>query len=543
VKAPSEAASTYAALTEKVEQLSALVAEQAKERDAYKQLYLEAMERCRKLELGLMQKRERFSTHDDAQMSLLVLSELLGEDKAAALLPLQSEPKTQVPAHERKKPTGRKPLPESLPRVEIEVLPPEVQEKGTEAFERIGEETSEVVERRPSSLVVVRTIRGKYRLRESSRTAEILQAEPEDLPIARGLAGPAMLAETVAQRWLFHMPLHRMERFFGREGLELARSTICGWHLELAKLSAPLIDAMWRDTRESPVVCTDATGVLVQAKDKCKNAHFFVVVAPERHVMFGYTTKHDSAAVDKLLAGYKGYLVADAHAVYDHLFKSGDVLEVACWAHARRYCFKALESDPARAKHALGLIQALFALERAAAKDPPDKRLAMRQRDSVKLLDAFFSWCRSEADLVLDDAPIQRAIGYALNQEEALRRFTTNASLPLHNNVSENALRREALGRKNWLFLGSDDGGEANATFVSLIASCQLHAIEPTAYLRDLFCLLPRWKKSELLDLAPARWKQTCEHQETHRLLADNVFRQVALGLRVPHTPSDTRKE
>ena len=541
--------SPYATLADRVEQLVAQHIkerdEYKRERDEYKRLYLETMERCRKLELGIMQHRERFSTAAaDGQMSLLVLGELLGADQAAALLPQEGDgkAKAQVQAHERQKPSGRKPLPESLPRVEIEVLPPEVKEKGTEAFERIGEETCEVVERRPSSLVVVRTIRGKYRLKEQTRSAEILQAEPEELPIARGLAGPAMLAETIAQRWLFHMPLHRMERFFGREGLELARSTICGWHLELAQLCEPLIEAMWKDTREAPLVCADATGVLVQQKDKCRNAHFFVVVAPERHVMFSYTDKHDSAAVDRLLAGYKGYLVADAHAVYDHLFKSGDIIEVACWAHARRYFFKALESDPGRAKYALGLIQALFALERGASRDPPDKRLAMRQRDSVKLLDAFFAWCRVEAASVLDATPIQKAIGYALNQEEALRRFTTDARLPLHNNVSENALRREALGRKNWLFLGSDDGGDANATFVSLIASCQMHSIEPTAYLRDLFCLLPRWKHNEVLELSPARWKQTCEQEQTQRLLASNVYRQVALGVRVPHVAGDTKE-
>src|SRR5262249_45978384 len=179
-----------------------------------------------------------------------------------------------------------------------------------------------------------------------------------------------MLADTIVKRWQDHLPLNRLEDIYGRDGVDIARSTMCGWHGELAVLVKPLVEAMRQDAFEQPYLCVDATGVLVQAKDKCRTGHFWVMVAPERHVLFEYTRDHSGDAVDDVLSGYEGYLVADAHVVYDHLYGSGDVVEVNCWAHCRRYFFKALSSDPERAKVALGLIQALFRIERSLADAP-----------------------------------------------------------------------------------------------------------------------------------------------------------------------------
>ncbi len=315
------------------------------ERDEYKKLYSEMLERCRKLELGIFgQRREKFST-SDAQLTLSILNMLLqnGTDS-----PTAPPTPTEIPAHTRQKPTGRKPLPAHLPRIDICKLPKEVEEQGTDAFEQIGEDVTETVERRPASIVVVRTHKPKFVPKDRNQIEEraVLQAAPPELPIERGLAGPAFLADSIVRRWQDHLPLHRLERIYGREGLELARSTICGWHASLAQLAKPLIVSMWKDALSAPYLCTDATGVLVQDLEKCRNAHFFVVAAPQKHVLFGYTPKHNSAAIDALIGSYKGYLVADAHAVYDHLFASGDVIEVACWAHARRYLFKSLGLTP-----------------------------------------------------------------------------------------------------------------------------------------------------------------------------------------------------
>ncbi|PCC72501.1 Transposase [Nannocystis exedens] len=416
------------------------------------------------------------------------------------------------------------------------MLPPEVQQEGLAAFKRIGEEISEVIERRPESLVVVRLVRPKFvRIVEDlADPSPVKIAEPPERPIERGLAGPGMLADTIVRRWQDHTPLHRQESIYARDGLELSRSTICGWHEQLADLVEPLVEAMLRDALQAPYLCTDATGVLVRAEEQCQRAHFWVLVAPERHVLYRFSHKHDSAAVDRFLAGYKGYLVADAHSVYDHLYDTGNVVEVACWAHARRYFFKALSSDPERAERGLALIKGLFRVERSIKTAPRKKREETRREKSRPIVDAFFAWCDEQAADVLDETPIARAIRYAQNQRTALTRFLVDGRLPLDNNVSERNLRREVLGRKNWLFLGSDEGARTNTLFVSLLASCQLHGIEPWAYLRDLFCVLPSWPKSRVLELAPASWKQTRQHEDAQQRLAANVFRAITLADHAP---------
>lgn len=539
-----DASDTLAALKAQLElgeidktKLVATAEQLVSERDKYRELYVKALELCRKLEKGLIgPKRERV-TDDDAQLRLALLGLLAPESQtdngSAGPSESTSEDKdTDVAGHKRAKPTGRKPLPEHLPRVDVEVIPDEVQRLGLDAFERISETVSEVIERRPASLVVVRVLRPKFVLkgRDRAEAATVEQAAPLDLPIERGLAGPGLIADTIVRRWQDHLPANRLEGIYARDGLELARATICGWHMELAELAKPLVDAMWKDALGSPVLCTDATGVLVQDKEKCRRGHFWVVIAPQRHVLFRFSAKHNGKAVDRLVAGYKGFLVADAHAVYDHIFQDGTIIEVSCWAHARRYFYKALLTDPERAKSAIAMIKELFKLEEECAKVPPSARLATRALRSKPIVDRFFTWCEAEVDGVVDESPIALAIRYALNQRLGLQRFLNDGRLPIHNNHSELALRREAIGRKNWLFVGNDEGGETNATFVTLLASCQLHRIEPWAYLRDLLCLLPTWPKSRVLELSPLHWNQTAQQPDVQQRLAANPFRAVTLS-------------
>jgi len=544
-------------------------AKASSDREQYRALYMQMLERCRLLERGIVagQKAERFSGDDELQLSMQLLGMLLNEeekqgpsaedeadfidgfdeddedddeddedDEATSA----GDPTPDPPKRRR----GRRKLPRALPRIELELLPPEVEEEGKAAFRRIGEAVSEVVERRPASLVVVRIIRGKYARKDDPETDSIeaqladmtpespavVIAPPPERPLERGLAGPGLLASTIVQRWQDHLPLNRQESIYAREGLPLARQTICDWHLKLADLVEPLVDAMMADAFTSPYLCTDATGVLVQAKEQCRRSHFWVLVAPEKHVLYRYTAKHNSQAVDRLLAGYEGYLVADAHVVYDHLYANGKVIEVGCWAHARRYFFKALGSEPKLARHALGLMKQLFKIEKKLAKSSRKKRKSVRQKLSVPLVDAFYTWADEQAEDALDGSPLAAALTYARNQRGALRRFLEDGRLPLHNNISERALRREAVGRRNWTFLGSDEGGRVNTLFVSLLASCQMHGIEPLGYLRDLFCLLPSWPKRRVLELAPVYWEETLKQEDTQQRLAANVFRRIALG-------------
>jgi len=497
----------------------------------YQKLIRLLQEENERLKRGLLgQKAERLPKND-AQLSLSILGLMLGDSTSPA--PDQTEPEAEqtIPEHTRRK-SVRKPFSDEMPRVPIEIIPPEVRSEGLDAFELIGTETREVVERRSASTVVVQLIYKKFVRKDRERNAptEVLAAEAVELPIKRGLAGPGMLADTIVRRWQDHQPLHRLEGIYAREGLELARSTICTWHEQLGELVEPLVDAMFADALREPYLCVDATGVLVLAKDKCRDGHFWVLVAPEKHVLYGYSKKHNSDAVDALLGGYKGYLVADAHAVYDHLYTDGEVIEVGCWAHARRYFYKALASDPERAKVALAHIGALFRIERSIADAPRKKKEQVRRTKSRPIVDKFFEWCDAEAPLVLDETPMAAGLTYARNQRIALRRFLDDGRLPMHNNISELNLRRQVLGRRNWFFVGSDDGGITNARFVSLLASARLHGVEPLSYIRDLFCLLPSWPKSRVLELAPAYWEKTLQQPEAQEQLAANVFRQVLLS-------------
>lgn len=502
------------------------------ERDSYHALYLEMMETNRKLERGLMgQASERLDRDNGAQLSFDVLSSLIADREKAAIDSLvASASEEKVREHTRQKPTGRRPLPDNLPRIDIEILPEEVKRDGLAAFEKIGEEVTEVIERRPASLVVARIIKPKFvRCDRDKSNAQVLVGSTPALPIERGLAGPGMLADTIVRRWQDHLPLHRLESVYARDGIELARSTICTWHMQLVELVAPLIAAMRADAFAQPFLCTDATGVLVQAPKKCRRAHFWVLVAPGKHVLFEYTPDHSGSAVDGVLAGYEGYLVADAHVVYDHLYVGGDILEVNCWAHARRYFFKALESEIDRASVALDLIGALFRIERSIKTAPRKKREAIRKKHSAPIVERFFSWCDDLWPKVLEDTPLHDGVRYARNQREGLQRFLADGRLPLDNNISERELRRQAVGRKNWLFVGSEDGAQANAAFTSLLASCRMHNVEPWAYLRDIFCLVRNWPRHRLLELAPCNWTASGATEETIAKLAADPFRAVTL--------------
>jgi transposase len=512
-----------ASLLARITELEALRSEGERERDQYRKLYELLREENERLKRGLVGRRAERPHDDDAQLTLSILEMLLGEAP-------ETTKTHRVPEHTRRTPV-RKPFPDELPRVTIELVPPEVEREGRAAFELIGVERREVLERRPASVVVVEVVKQKF-VRKDARGAlgtEVLAAETPELPIPRGIAGPGLLADTIVKRWQDHLPLARQEGIYRREGIELARSTLCNWHTELAVLAAPLVDAMHEDALGQPYLCTDATGVLVQYPGRCKYGHFWVLVAPGRHALFEFSLQHDGAAVDALLRGYTGYVVADAHKVYDHLYGEGKATEVGCWSHMRQYVLEALVVDAEPVREAMASIQALFLIERGIDRAPPAERAAVRAQRSKPIVERFFTWCDEHRDSALEGSPLADAIRYATNQKEALERFLEDPRLPMHNNISERHLRRQAVGRKNWLFVGSEDGAKANTTFVSLLASCAMHGIEPWAYLRDLFCLLPGWPIKRVLELAPVNWEATLREPAVQAKLAANIFRSATL--------------
>lgn len=513
-----------AGLLARIADLEERLADLERERDEYRKLYLLAREEIAQLRRGLIGQKAHRAPDGDEQLSLAILGLLLGQGvspEAAAEL---------VAEHQRRK-AVRKPFPEHLPRVRVEIVPPEVESAGRDAFEVIGTDTREVLERRPASLVVVEVVKPKFvrKAHKGALRTEVIAADTPELPIPRGSAGPGLLADSIVKRWQDHLPLNRLESIYRRDGIELGRSTLCTWHGELAELAAPLVEAMHQDALAQPYVCVDATGVLVQHPQRCQRGHFWVLVAPRRHVLYQFSLRHDGNAVDRLLGGYSGTVVADAHAVYDHLYGPGRATEAGCWSHLRQYVLEALFIDPERVREALAAIQALFRIERTIDRAPPLERTRVRGDLSRPLVEKFFAWCDQNRELALEGSPLHDAIRYATNQRSALERFLVDPRLPIHNNLSELHLRRQAVGRKNWLFVGSEDGARVNTTFVSLLASCAMHGIEPWGYLRDLLCLLPSWPVSRVLDLAPANWKPTSADPAVQSALAANIFRAVTL--------------
>lgn len=346
--------------------------------------------------------------------------------------------------------------------------------------------------------------------RPRDRDTTIVCAEPPHEIIPRGLPLPDLLAKVVVAKFADKLPLRRQEGIYARERIALSAATMCGWLEAGHGLASPLVAAMDTHARlHAHFIGTDSTGVLVQANQRCKRGHFWVLVADHDHVLFRYSKRCSSEEPKTFLQGFRGTVIADALAVYDALFGLPDgPTEGGCNSHARRYFYKALTSDRERALIAIGYFNELFRLERNFKKLSPADRLRMRQEQSRPVAEQFERWRTAELahPAVADGTPIRRALNYTLNHWKALTRFLHDGKIPIHNNRSELELRRLVIGRANWLFVGSDDTAQWTCTFVSLIASCALHGLDPEAYLRDLFRVLPGWPKPRLLELAPKFW-------------------------------------
>ena len=347
-------------------------------------------------------------------------------------------------------------------------------------------------------------------LRVATTTPRVITAPLPEHPIARCLAGPALLAQVIVSRFADHLPYHRLAKRYAREGVALADSTMCGWMEPCATLLGRVVDAMLADSiANSPWIGIDPTGVLVQKKEKCRRGHFWVMVAARDHVFFRYSPKQNGDVPKRLLKDYKGYVQADASSVYHALYALGDTTEVGCWSHARRRYFDAKASDKERALTAIGFIQKLYAIDEATASLPPPERTKERAARAGPELTAFKAWLDKECLMVLPRSPIGEAITYTLNQWVPLTRFVEDGRLRLDNNLSELELRSIAVGRNNWVFVGTDEYGEHAAVMVSLIASCRLHGINPETYLRDVLLLINSWPEKDVIKLAPKYWNET----------------------------------
>jgi transposase len=355
---------------------------------------------------------------------------------------------------------------------------------------------------------------------ERPAASTFLTAPRPPAPIARGLAGPGLLAHVIVSKFCDHLPLYRCEGMLARFGVSLSRSTLCDWLAQSGALLRPLGELLRARVLESRVVQTDDTPVRVQAQAgaAAHQGRLWVQVgdAGHRYLAYLYSPNREGHWPQTFLKGYAGFVQGDAYAGYDALFATGAVVEVGCWAHARRKFFEAQKADPEGALYALGVIRQLYAVEKEAAGQANEQglsrpefealRLRLRQEKAVPLLKSFGEWLEKQAAALLPKGPLAEAVGYTRNQWAALQAYTTAGFLEIDNNAAERALRAVAIGRKNYLFFGSDVGGETAAVLYTFTQTCRALGIEPWRYLRDVLERLPSHPAERLAELLPDEW-------------------------------------
>lgn len=445
------------------------------------------------------------------------------EAEAPPQPPPPEEAPTTAPA--KRKGHGRKRLAEDLPRKRVVHDIPEEDKVCPNGKPRvvIGEDVSEQLDYTPASYFVIEHVRPVYACTDPTCDCGVRQAAKPAQPIEKGIAGAGLLSHVIVSKYCDHLPLHRQEGIMARHGVEISRKTLCGWVMQSAEVLEPVVEAMRAEVLQSLVIHTDDTPVQVQDPEKkrtTRKAYLWPYVGDPDHpyTIFDYTPTRSREGPETFLAEFIGteliprYLQCDAYPGYNGLFaKDRYCLEVACWAHARRKFHDARTSDSIRAHYAIALIRELYDIERDAKQCGDADRLAMRQELAVPKLADIEAWLIETKEQVLPKSPIGQAVDYALGNWKALERYTTDACLAIDNNAAEQAVRAIALGRKNWLFLGSDRGGHAAAIHFSLIASARRHGLDPFAYLRDLLTRIPTHPNRRIHELFPDHWKRLAQ--------------------------------
>jgi transposase/cell division protein FtsB len=527
-------------LVARVAHLEAALAKVTAERDKLRRAYEQLKEQVELLRRRIyVAKAERIDTTQlemefaQTQAKLDAIATQLAADAAPPATDSASDPAVPPPpAKTRTKPTGRRNLAdEDMPEERVEILNPALEGEA----ERIGFEESFKLRYRRGGHVRLVVARATYKVEppadpghpdEEPMFTLVTAPMPKEL-FPRGLLAPSMIAHILVQKYRWGLPFHRQARMFAGDGFRLDDGMMCRYAEDAGATLGCIVDAMAKEARDNAFcLSTDATGVCIQPeplagrqRQACRKGHFFVVLADQDHVFFEFQPKHTSAAVCEMFRGFSGYIQADAHAIYDAIFRgearaSGDdkpPLEVGCWSHCRRKAWEAaVVAKDAAAREALLRMRKLFVLEEEWAHLAPAQRHARRQLVSRPLVDEFFGWAAVQYARVKDTRGlVATAFGYAVRQEAALRRFLDDGRLPMTNNHSERALRGIAVGRRAWLFFGSDDHASAAANLLSLIASCELHQLDPETYLAEIIHLLPYWPRDRYLELAPKYWATT----------------------------------
>lgn len=446
---------------------------------------------------------------DPRQLQLAL--EQLANEPGVVTEPIEMDSgETPVRGHARRRATGRRPLPLSLPRhrVEIDVADADKHCACGADKTRIGEAVSEKLEYTPASFSVIVTARAKYACPRCHDGVVEAPAPPQ--AIEKSLAAEGLLAHVIVSKYQDHLPLYRLERIFAREGIDLPRSTLCGWVADVATALAPLGEQLRREVRAADYLQTDDTSVTVldEPTGSYKGRLWTYLDPLGRQVVFEATRTHEREGPERFLADFRGQLQADAYTGYDALYRSGRITEIGCWAHARRRFVEAFLADGSAARM-VALIQQLYQVEHAAAEMTPAARQLLRQQQAVPLLAEIQMVRDALATAALPKSPVGDAVRYLTNQWDALQRYVEDGRLAIDNNRAENQLRVVAVGRKNWLFAGSFDGATRAALLYSLVQSCTLIGISPFAYLKDVLLRVATHPHQRLAQLTPRGWAAT----------------------------------
>jgi transposase len=480
-----------------------------------------------KIELARLKRMQfgRSSEQLDQTIAQLELSlEELEASESELLAPLVS-----IPAVEKAKP-ARRALPESLPRETVVHEAPCHCPACGGSLRALGEDVAEILEYVPSRFKVIRHVRPKF---SCASCQHIVQAPAPGRPIARGLAGPGLLAHVLVSKYCDHLPLHRQTQIYAREGVDLDRSTLADWVGQSSALLRPLVDALRVHVLSGNKLHADDTPVpvLCPGRGTTKQGRLWTYVRDDRTsgnstppaVWFAYSPDRKGLHPRAHLKDFCGILQADGYAGFDKLYNEANpnhpIKEAACWAHVRRKFYDIqVANDSPLAKTALERIGELYGIEADIRGQSADIRREIRHARSGPLLDALYRWFKETLTQVSAKSELAVATRYAMSRWKALTRFTADGTIDIDNNAAERALRAVALGRKNYLFAGSDAGGERAAAIYSLVGSAKLHGLDPQAYLRHVIERIAEHPVNRIEELLP--WRVDLQPDLANRLAA-----------------------
>ena len=518
---PTDLASAHALIVAQRQALSAaeLRATAAESEAQYRALLIEKLKfTIRKLRHDRFgQSSERGALLDQLELQLADLeADAAQADTTAQIAAAAASEKTTVPSFERRRP-ARRPLPEHLPRERIVYPAPSACPCcGGTTLRKIGEDVTETLELVPRQWKVIQHIREKF----SCRTCEAITQPPAPShPIARGRAGPKLLAHILFSKYGLHLPLNRQSAVYAREGVDLDVSTLADWVGAAAATLMPLVTEIRAHVFAAERIHADDTTVPVLAKGKTRTGRLWTYVRDDRPfagpdppaAVFFYSRDRGGEHPEQHLAGYAGLMQADAYAGFNRLYeadrKAGPIVEAACWAHARRKFFDLARINQAPiASEAVTRIDVLFAIEREINGLAPPQRVGVRTERSRPLVTALESWLRDQRAKVSKNSETGKAIEYSLKRWAALTRFLDDGRLCMTNNAAERELRAIAVGRRNWTFAGSDEGGRRAAALYTLIGTAKLNDVDPQAWLADVLARMLDYPAKRIGDLLPWSW-------------------------------------